>query len=399
MRIKEKKPLSAVVIDKNFGLTESDIIERKSKGYVNNVKIGTSKTYFSIFFGNTLTFFNLLSFAIFIWLVTIIKSFEDVKNLTFMAIILMNIGIGIAQELRAKKTMDKLSLLSSPNVTVRRCGEDRVIKLNEILLGDIMNLKNGSQVCSDAIILEGEVEVNEALLTGESQAIKKSVGDQLLSGSFIVSGTCICEVDHVAEDNYIQRLSIDAKKFKKPESELLHSLKLIMRIIGILILPIAAAAFCTNFNDALLEIGSASGVAVNSGMFAGLSQLNLFSSAQIYEAYVSAVTPTSAAMIGMIPAGLFLLTSMALAVGVIKLGKQKALVQELYSIETLARVDMLCLDKTGTITDGTMRVKKLTLALLMNLSLIRLFQVCSLLLEIATKQRMHLHHILAQSSC
>ena len=355
---KVKSPLSDSVIDKNFGLTQSDITERKSKGYVNNVKIGTSKSYFSIFFGNTLTFFNLLSFAIFIWLVTIIKTFEDVKNLTFMAIILMNIGIGIAQEIRAKKTMDKLSLLSSPNVTVRRCGGDEIIKLNEILLGDIMNLKPGSQVCSDSIILEGDVEVNEALLTGESQAIKKTVGDQLLSGSFIVSGTCIAEVDHVGADNYIQRLSVDAKKFKKPESQLLHSLKLIMRVIGILIIPIAIGAFCTNFNDALLEIGINSGMAVTTGMFAAFSQLSAFTSAQLYQAYVIAVTPTSAAMIGMIPAGLFLLTSMALAVGVIKLGKQKALVQELYSIETLARVDMLCLDKTGTITDGTMRVKK-----------------------------------------
>ncbi len=368
MKNKEKLQLTEdIIIDKEFGLTEAAVAERIKKGYINNVKIGTSKTYFGIFFGNLFTFFNILSFAIFVWLVTIVRTFDDAKNLTFMFIILANIIIGIAQEIRAKRTMDKLSLMSSPNVTVRRFGKDVIIKLNEILLGDIMNLKSGSQVCSDAIIIQGEVEVNEALLTGESQAIKKGEGDQLLSGSFIVSGQCISEVDHVGADNYIQRLSIDAKKFKKPESELLHSLKLIMRIIGVLILPIAIGAFFTNWSGALVEIAANSGIAIDSvGLFAAISQLDLFSSAQLYDAYVSAVTPTSAAMIGMIPAGLFLLTSMALAVGVIKLGKKNALVQELYSIETLARVDMLCLDKTGTITDGTMSVRAIEAATLPN---------------------------------
>ena len=359
MNKKGRQPLIDTNVDREFGLTDAHIKDRKSKGYVNDVKIGTSKTYFSIFFGNVFTFFNLLCFAIFVWLITIIKDFNGVKNLTFMFVIVANIGIGVVQEIRAKKTMDKLSLMSSPNVTVRRCGEDTDIKLNEILLGDIMNLKNGSQVCSDAVIVDGTVEVNEALLTGESQAIKKSIGEPLLSGSFIVSGSCVAEVDHIAEDNYLQRLAVDAKKFKKTESELLHSLKIIMRIIAIVILPIAILAFITNWNQALMAIALEEGITTSTGAFSAIGQLGLFTSAQLISAYEMAVTPTSAAMIGMIPAGLFLLTSMALAVGVIKLGKEKALVQELYSIETLARVDMLCLDKTGTITDGTMRVKSI----------------------------------------
>lgn len=329
---------------------------------MNDVKIGSSKSYFSIIIGNTFTFFNLICFLVFVWLITVIENFDGVKNLTFMVIILANIIIGIAQEIRAKLTMDKLSLLSSPDVKVLRKGEQVSIKLNEILLGDVVRLKTGAQVCSDSIIRSGDVEVNEALLTGESQAIKKGVGDSLLSGSFIVSGECVAEVDHIAEDNYIQKLAIDAKKFKKVDSELLHSLKLIFKIIALIIFPVAIGAFFTNWNEALVSIAQTRGLSVSTGLFGALGKLSSFSGAELYSAYKIAVTPTSTAIIGMIPAGLFLLTSIALAVGVIRLAKQKALVQEIYSIETLARVDMLCLDKTGTITDGTMSVRKIECA-------------------------------------
>lgn len=355
---KDREPLENTNIDINYGLNESEVLDRQKKGYINSVKIGTSKSYFSIFFGNIFTFFNMLCFGIFIWLITVIEDINGVKNLTFMVIITANIIIGVVQELRAKWTMDKLSLLSSPDVKVLRSGAEQSIKLNEILLDDILLLKNGAQVCSDAIITEGDVEVNEALLTGESQAIKKRVGDTLLSGSFIVSGECRARVEHVGLDNYIQKLAVDAKQFKKTDSELLRSLKLIMKIIAIIILPIAIAGFLTNFNNALVIIAEENGIAVSHALFGALGSLRDFTSSQIYSAYKIAVTPTSASMIGMIPAGLFLLTSVALAVGVIKLAKNKALVQELYSIETLARVDMLCLDKTGTITDGTMSVRE-----------------------------------------
>lgn len=357
MRRKERAPLSESVIDLQSGLNSEQIAERKNKNYVNNVKIGTSKSYYAIFASNIFTFFNMVCLLVFIWLCSVVESINDIKNLTFMVIILANLLIGIIQEIRAKKTMDKLSLINSPEVKVIRENSEKIIRLNEILLNEVLKLSNGSQVSSDCIIREGNVEVNEALLTGESLPIKKGVGDELLSGSFIVSGECVAEVMHIAEDNYIQKLAIDAKKFKKTDSELLRSLKLIMRIIALMIMPIAILAFLTNWNSELVEIAETTGRSVSNGMFNALGHLGKYTSAELYQAYKVAVTPTSAAMIGMIPAGLFLLTSVALAVGVLKLAKNKALVQELYSIETLARVDMLCLDKTGTITDGTMHVK------------------------------------------
>ncbi len=359
---KERQPLTLTDVDINIGLNDEQIAERKQKGYVNDVKIGTSKSYFSIFAGNIFTFFNLICFLVFIWLITVIEDFNGVKNLTFMIIITANIVIGIAQEIRAKRTMDKLSLLSSPDITALRNGQEISIKLNEILLGDIVRLKTGAQVCSDSVIREGEVEVNEALLTGESQAIKKGVGDKLLSGSFIVSGSCVAETTHIAEDNYIQKLAMDAKQFKKADSELLHSLKQIFKLISIIIFPIAIGAFFTNWNDALLDIAFSKGLEFKDTLFYAIGHMGSFSGAELYSAYRVAVTPTSTAIIGMIPAGLFLLTSVALAVGVVRLAKHKALVQQLYSIETLARVDMLCLDKTGTITDGTMSVRKIECA-------------------------------------
>ena len=176
--------------------------------------------------------------------------------------------------------MDKLSLLSSPDVKAFRNGSEVSIKLNEILLGEIIKLKAGAQVCSDSVIREGEVEVNEALLTGESQAIKKGVGDILLSGSFIVSGSCVAEVDHIAEDNYIQKLAMDAKQFKKVDSELLHSLKFIFKIISIIIFPIVIGAFLTNWNDALMEIAGGKGLDFNDTLFYAIGHLGEFSGAE-----------------------------------------------------------------------------------------------------------------------
>lgn len=352
-KIHGREPLLSRDIDLNTGLNDSQITERQHKNYINDIKIGSSKTLTSIFFGNIFTFFNMLCLLVCIWLITVIEDINDVKNLTFMVIISCNIAFGIFQEVKAKKIMDKLSLLSSPNIKALRNGSEKIIKLNQILTDDIMLLSSGNQVCSDCEICEGEVEVNESQLTGESLPIKKHEGEELLSGSFIVSGKCKAKVVHIAEENYIQNLASEAKKFKKVESELLHSLKLLMRIIGFLIFPIALLSFLTNWNEALNEI-----IFQSQNLFSALGNLNAYNSAQLYQAYKQAVTPTSTALIGMIPAGLFLLTSLALTVGVRRLAKKNALVQELYSIETLARVNMLCLDKTGTITDGTMKVKE-----------------------------------------
>lgn len=352
-RKKAQRPtLNDTDIDCNLGLSESQINERKAKGWVNEIKIGTSKSYFSIFAGNIFTFFNFLCFLVFLWLISVIDEPGDAKNLTFMVIIVANTLIGIVQEIRAKLTMDKLSLLSSPNVKSLRCGAETEIKLNQILLDDVILLEAGCQICSDSVVVDGKIEVNESLLTGESLPIKKREGDKLMSGSFVVTGKCKSRVVAIAESNYIQKLAMDAKTFKRPESNLIRSLKLIMRIIGVIVIPIAILSFLTNWNTELREI-----IDFGGGMFKSIAHLSEYSDAQLYSAYKQAVTPTSTAIIGVIPAGLFLLTSMALAVGVLRLSKQKALVQEIYSIETLARVSMLCLDKTGTITDGTMDVK------------------------------------------
>lgn len=340
-------------IDYLTGLTDSQVSERVGKGWVNEVKIGTSKSYISIFAGNIFTFFNLLCFLVFIWLITIIEDVNDVKNLTFMVIIIANTLIGIVQEIRAKLTMDKLSLLSSPNVKALRNGIEQEIKLNSIVIDEIVLLESGCQVCSDSEIIEGEIEVNESLLTGESQPIKKVVGDKLMSGSFVVTGKCKSKVVAVAEQNYIQKLAMDAKTFKRPQSNLIKSLRLIMKVIGLIVIPIAILAFLTNFNAELSNY-----IDYGDGMFQSIAHFSSYSSSHIWEAYREAVKPTSTAIIGIIPAGLFLLTSIALAVGVVRLARQKALIQEIYSIETLARVNMLCLDKTGTITDGTMDIKE-----------------------------------------
>lgn len=353
LRKKTQRPtLSDTDIDFNTGLSEAQINERKAKGWVNEIKIGTSKSYFSIFAGNIFTFFNFLCFLVFIWLISVIDEPGDAKNLTFMIIIVANTLIGIIQEIRAKLTMDKLSLLSSPNVKALRCGEETEIKLNQIIIDDLILLEAGCQICSDSVVIEGEIEVNESLLTGESLPIKKREGDQLMSGSFVVTGRCKSRVVAIAENNYIQKLAMDAKTFKRPQSNLIRSLKLIMRIIGVIVIPIAILSFLTNWNTELRQISD-----FGAGMFKSIAHLSEYTNAQLYIAYKEAVTPTSTAIIGVIPAGLFLLTSVALAVGVLRLSKQKALVQEIYSIETLARVSMLCLDKTGTITDGTMDVK------------------------------------------
>lgn len=353
-RITTRKPLENTDIDTVNGLNSKQIAERIEKKYVNDVKIGTSKSVWAIILSNTCSFFNLLCILIFIWILTIAKDFNDLKNCTFMVIIFINIAIGIIQELKAKHTMDKLSLLSSPKINVIREGKSQEIRVNEILKDDIMLLGAGNQVCSDSVIIEGNVEVNESLLTGESDAITKAEGDTLLSGSYIVSGKCRVRVRNIGEENYVQKLAIEAKQFKRQPSELLRSLNYIMRVLTCVILIYAVPTFLNNFNASLMEMGEIE--ATKYGLFQAIGNLDMFTKEQIYEAYVQSVNPTSTALIGMIPAGLFLLTSIALAVGVIRLAKKKSLVQGLYSIETLARVNMLCLDKTGTITDGTMKV-------------------------------------------
>ncbi len=309
----------------DVGLSSEIIEQRKADGLVNVATNEKGKSVLKIILSNIFTFFNMLYFVIAIILII----FQSYGNLGFLPLILANLAIGIFQEIRAKKTVEKMNLLAAPTATVIRDGVKLEIPVSEIVLDDIILYTSGKQICSDSIVVEGNVEVNESLLTGESDAIVKNKGDQLFSGSFIVSGVCVARVDKIGNDNYIEKLSVDAKKYGTPRSELLITLRGIIKIVTILIIPIT-----------ILYLWSA-----------GL----IFSKSGTADTKV-VISQTAYIILAMIPAGLFLLTSLALFAGVIRLSKNKTLVQELYCIEMLARVDVLCLDKTGTITDGTMRV-------------------------------------------
>ena len=304
------------------GLSSEIVEERKANGLVNVVNNEKGKSIINIILSNIFTFFNMLYFAIAIILII----FKCYDNLGFLPLILANLAIGIFQEIRAKMTVEKMTLLSAPTATVIRDGQKLEIPVSEIVLDDIILFTSGKQICSDSVVVEGSVEVNESLLTGESDAIVKNKGSQLLSGSFVVSGVCVARVDKIGNDNYIEKLSADAKKYGAPKSELLLTLRRIIKIISIIIIPITGLYL------------------FSSGVFTKDTPLDL------------AIPETAYIILAMIPAGLFLLTSLALFAGVIRLAKNKTLVQDLYCIEMLARVDVLCLDKTGTITDGTMRV-------------------------------------------
>ncbi len=304
------------------GLTQEQVDNRINQGLNNYKQKGSTKTIPQIIFGNIFTLFNILIFAIAGWLISV----RSIKDLTFLVIVLANLIIGIIQEILAKNTIDRLSLISAPSCEVIRDGKKQDISLEELVLDDLLILSNGRQICSDSIVVEGRIEVNEALLTGESDSIVKNPGDTLYSGSFVVSGNCIARVDKVGSDNYIEQLTGQAKQYKKPNSEILKSLKRIIFVMGIVVILSGLALFyIQHFKN-------------------GLS-------------YETSVRKTAGAMIGMIPSGLYLVTTVALAVGVIRLGRSNVLVQELYCIEMLARIDILCLDKTGTITDGSMNVK------------------------------------------
>lgn len=314
------------------GLSSAQVEKRKSQGLVNVTKNENGKTIIGIICSNVFTFFNLV-FLILTILLCLVGSF---RNLMFLTTVIPNLVIGIIQEIRAKIMIEKLSLMSAPTTTVVRDGKEVVIAVNELVLDDVMVLKNGKQICADAIVLDGNIEVNESMITGESDAIGKKPGDTLFSGSFVTSGSCYARADKIGKDSYIETLAGEAKKYRKPNSELLKSLNVIFKVVSFLIIPLGILTFINIFGTGDI--------------------LNRLTDPNEFNILAEAVTRTAGSMIGMIPAGLFLLTSMALFVGVYRLGKNNTLVQELYCIETLARVDMLCLDKTGTITDGTMKV-------------------------------------------
>ena len=253
--------------------------------------------------------------------------------------------MGIFQEIRAKKKIDKLSILSSPTAKVVRSSKKKEIPISELVLDDILLLGAGQQVPADCIMLDGTAELNESLLTGESVPVKKENGETLYAGSFVASGHCAVRVDKIGEDTYISKLTARAKKYKRPNSEIMNSINLFIKVIGFAIIPIGIFMFLTNFKNLG---GSWADVGANGGFFAVMLSNNGIMN--------ETVQKTCSVIIGMIPSGLLLLTTVALSVGMIRLAKYNTLVQDMYSLEMLARVNVLCLDKTGTITDGRMKV-------------------------------------------
>lgn len=303
-------------------LSSEDVKKRQEKKLVNYDTSVPTKSIKKILFDNFFTIFNFLN----LFLGIIVFMAGSFKNMIFLSVVIINTAISTIQEIHSKKVVDRLSVLASSKARVIRDGKRQVISINEIVIDDVLEFKTGSQIATDSIILNGTVQVNESFLTGEPDSIEKKEGDVLLSGSYIVSGNCAAKVIHVGEENYTAKISKDAKYVKKVNSEIMTSLNKIIKFLTFAIIPIGIALFIVQLNVENLSLQSA-------------------------------VTKTVAAIIGMIPEGLVLLTSTVLAVSVVRLSKSKVLVQELYCIETLARVDTLCLDKTGTLTEGIMEVK------------------------------------------
>lgn len=318
------EPLKRCKPSLSRGLTAEQVKNRIDNGAVNTPVDAESVTLKDIIRENLCTYFNLI-FLIIAILLCVVGSFRD---LTFLPIIFANIFIGIFQEWRSKKTLDKLTILSAPKIKTLRDGEEQVIPAEELVLDDLVIFEAGNQIPADAVVEEGEVSVNEALITGEADEISKKPGDELLSGSFIVSGQCKARLDKVGADSYVSKLTLEAKAQQKGEqSEMIRSLDRLVKIVGVLIIPIGILLFSQQFF-------------ING------------------ETFRNSVTGTVAAVIGMIPEGLYLLASVAMAVSVMRLAMNKVLVHNMKSIETLARVDVLCVDKTGTITENTMTVKR-----------------------------------------
>ena len=304
-----------------LGLTEAEVLERKKKGQINIVEEKTVKSNWEIISGNVFTLFNLYNFLIAIALMSV----GAYSNLAFMLIIILNICIGSFQEIHAKNMVAKLSVLTVSKVDVIRDGKEKSVGVDEVVLDDITILNVGNQISSDSVVIDGKIEVNESLLTGESDTIVKMPGDKLYSGSYVVSGKCYAKVEKVGKDNLAAEITLKSKKHKKVNSELLNSMRKVTRLTSFIIIPVGVLLFVQAF----------------------------FFRDQVIK---SSVVSTAAALLGMLPKGLVLLISISLATGVIKLAKKKVLVQDLYSVETLAHVDTLCLDKTGTITEGKMQV-------------------------------------------
>jgi len=317
------------------GLSFDQVNERVSNGLA-NVTIDKSNSILKIILKNFLTFFNIMYVVIFILLFI---SKVPISNYLFVVIVSLNLFIGTYQEIRAKLMIDKLNLVSQAKVKVIRDGKEFEIDRKELVLDDIMVLSAGQEVTADSILVSGEVEVNESQLTGESVSIRKNIGEMIYSGSIVVSGNCYVKVEKVGKENQIEKLSAEAKVLNKPHSEIFKSLNMLLRVVAFVIVPLGVIMVYMTYTS--LDINIQTGLVYTS-----------------FEKFQISIEKTSGALLGMIPSGLYLLTSMTLALGVVKLSKHQTLVHDIYCIEMLARVDVLCLDKTGTITDGSMSVTR-----------------------------------------
>lgn len=309
--------------DSELGLSSAQAQERVDAGWANLPIDPPGKTVGQIVRSNVFTYFNMLFF----FLAACVLAVGSWQNVMFMGVVLANIAIGIVQELRSKRTLDKLTLLTAPQGAVIRDGRRRKIPTSEMVRDDIVEFSAGDQIFADAVVVAGECSANEALITGEADEIKKKPGDELLSGSFVVSGQCRARLTRVGADSFANRLTLEAKAAKPPQqSEMMRSLTRLVQVIGIAIIPLGIL------------------MAVKEIVWLGRS-------------VTDGVVATVASLIGMIPEGLYLLTSMALAAGVVRLAQKRTLVHDMGCIETLARVDVLCVDKTGTVTENKMTVE------------------------------------------
>ena len=308
-------------MDKIKGLTSEEVKQRIEKGQVNSSNTNNLKSNWQIVRDNVCTLFNLFNLIIAIALACV----HAYTNMVFILIIIVNVLIGIIQEIHGKNLVKQLSILTTAKTKVIRDGEEEELNINEIVLDDVILLAQGDQIPSDAYVLEGEIEVNEALLTGESDTILKKNDDKLLSGSYVVSGKCYAKIEKVGDDNFANQIINATKKHKKVNSELLNSMKKVTNFTSFVIIPAGVILFV---------------------------QAYVFREVDLQQSVIA----TAAALLGMLPKGFVLLTSISLETGVIKLAKKQVLVQDLYSVETLAHIDTLCLDKTGTITEGKMKV-------------------------------------------
>lgn len=356
---KEIVEVERVSTDINTGLNNEQVEARKLAGLINKTKMIAGKTYWEIIRTDVLSFFNIMLFVIAGFIIFANAMDPSGKThwysgLFFVLVLLTNIVVGLYQDLKAKHLMSKLKVITTNSCKVVRNGETIEIQPSEIVIDDILLISAGEQIPSDCVLLEGNVFVNESMLTGESLNVGKSVGDTLYSGSYLTSGSCYARVEKVGKENYIESLTEKAKAFKRNPSQILRSLKILFRYLGIIIIIFAVIIFAT------------------------YGALGLFNSV---ESFAGMIRPIAGQFVGMIPAGLYLLTSLALASGVLSLFRKRANVQDFYSIEMLARSDVICVDKTGTITDGNLNVSKVV-----NLSVLSDEEIAQIInsIEVAT---------------